>query len=306
MAARLVQKSARSVQRIVSIPLTQNIHRNLLPSSSTGRPSLTYYHFQIHDSDVPEPPSSSTDTESRWIPKGGVAKWAQKKAVDTWTGFGKAPEGTWKIKVHRLGERLTRNIDFEELALKGVDPALGPKVIDLVHQTSEKVEEAPRNINIPLLYPPSIQSSESALETLRSMLDDRTPRHKKGFWTWLIIAPFTAPFMIIPIIPNLPFFFCCWRSWSHYKAYRASQYLTSLIDEGIIIPQPDTALDTVYKGATLEKPESTSETQPLLQSMLLSPVDIPKLISALDMQPDAKSEISRALEQARARSKSQR
>lgn len=52
---------------------------------------------------------------------------------------------------------------------------------------------------------------------------------------WMAISPLTAPLKLIrtsyarlslnvkytnsvvAIIPNLPFFFCAWRSWSHFK-----------------------------------------------------------------------------------------
>jgi hypothetical protein len=32
-----------------------------------------------------------------WIPKGGLARWAQNKAAETWASFGKA-QGGWKVR----------------------------------------------------------------------------------------------------------------------------------------------------------------------------------------------------------------
>lgn len=68
------------------------------------------------------------------------------------------------------------------------------------------------------------------------MLQKRGPVHRKGFLFWMLISPLTAPFMLIreltplflassllnvlfptAIIPNLPFFFCVWRSYHHYR-----------------------------------------------------------------------------------------
>ena len=48
---------------------------------------------------------------------------------------------------------------------------------------------------IPLIYPPS--ACESPIPHLRSLLEKRTPRHRKGAIFWLAVSPLTAPFMII-------------------------------------------------------------------------------------------------------------
>ena len=113
------------------------------------------------------------------------------------------------------------------------------------------------SFQIPLVYPsfahpgatPSTRPHPS-LTQLQALLANRKPLHRKGFYTWMIIAPFTAPFMVVrkypsvctsfptscgcsllqtghclthdsllfaAIIPNIPFFFCVWRSWSHYR-----------------------------------------------------------------------------------------
>ena len=143
-------------------------------------------------------------------------------------------------------------LEFEELALKSIDPSLGPTI---THPTTNEVmskDGGPAikvcahlrlafivlsrpciSYQIPLLYPSSATRADDALAHLRQYTEHRTPTHRRGFLTWLIIAPITAPFMIIrmsslrskkqllmhetAVIPNLPFFFCVWRSWSHYR-----------------------------------------------------------------------------------------
>jgi len=32
---------------------------------------------------------------------------------------------------------------------------------------------------------------------LRTLLTSREPRHRRGFWMWMAIAPLTAPFMLV-------------------------------------------------------------------------------------------------------------
>jgi len=158
----------------------------------------TYYHF------LTPPPPSSKSGKTRW------ATWVTTKASRLWANFGKAKEGSWKFKTFQYGEKLIDRLDFEELALKSLDPSLGPKITQLGKLGSN--EEQPQ---IPIIYPTHILSSP--IPNLRALLDRRTPKHRNGFWFWLLISPLTAPFMIIPVIPNLPFFFCIWRSWHHYR-----------------------------------------------------------------------------------------
>ncbi|TFK73650.1 hypothetical protein BDN72DRAFT_869039 [Pluteus cervinus] len=270
--------------RIVAVPLTRPNPRLYIPSTSAndanagtgtgtttkvdGKKILTYYQFQLAKPLAPIPTSEEKKRGgvlSRWIPEQGVGKWVSNKATNTWAGWGKAKERSWQLWVYRNGEKLVDRIDFEELALKGIDPSLGPSIlhpdISGKDSTSSKVP-----VSIPLVFPPSISSGSATLDNLRSLVEQRTPKHRKGFITWAIIAPFTAPFMIIPIIPNLPFFFCVWRSWSHYRAYRASQYLQSLIDNGSIVPEESHSLDTIYKdyhpsSSTSSIPQNQGEQQ---------------------------------------------
>jgi hypothetical protein len=164
-----------------------------------------------------------------------------------------------QLKVYRAGERLVDRLEFEELALKSIDPSLGPSITNfgrknpVIAEAEKGVENEPQLLKvcmlhrqlvrkppfmppqIPLLYPESIISSSTVLSDLRAYTEHRIPRHRRGFYLWMIIAPFTAPFMLIrmyhifshysilpsvdgtAVIPNIPFFFCAWRSWSHYR-----------------------------------------------------------------------------------------
>ncbi|THV03051.1 hypothetical protein K435DRAFT_775210 [Dendrothele bispora CBS 962.96] len=270
-----VSRNLRSAHRIISLPITRNAnlnHTNVTNghhSTASSDPFtrakerlptnvLTYYHFQVHLSQRKKKQYEESDKLSKWNPR-YWQQWAQTKAADTWAGFGKAPEGSWKLRVFRGGEAMVDRIDFEELALKGIDPSLGPTILhpDL-QRKEEEAEQEGQDTKILLLYPPSIHSGAESLSYLRSLVQTRAPRHKKGFWIWMVAAPFTAPFMIVPIIPNLPFFFCVWRSWSHYRAYRASEYLTALIRHGHIVPEPSQLLDTIYRDLAPNSDSNTS------------------------------------------------
>lgn len=71
----LVQLGKRSM-RIIALPLTT-------ASTSPKQERLIYYHF------VTPPPKDDRGKDwSRWL---GV------KAAEIWAGFGRAPEGNWKV-----------------------------------------------------------------------------------------------------------------------------------------------------------------------------------------------------------------
>ena len=134
-----VLPKTRLPMRIIALPLTSAVRG---PGHTVDPSPLVYYHFQM-------PPR----TDNR---RGGWADWATGKATSVWAQFGKAPESSWKVrvcgpatrlshqgsradcgplvpfanqfKVFTYGERLVDRVDFEELALKGVDPSMGPKI----------------------------------------------------------------------------------------------------------------------------------------------------------------------------------
>ncbi|KAI0004539.1 mitochondrial K+-H+ exchange-related-domain-containing protein [Russula compacta] len=278
----------RLPMRIIALPLTGSVRRSRL-----GDPSpLVYYHFQM-------PPKA----ENR---RGGWVDWATGKAASLWAQFGKSPENSWKFKIFTYGERLVDRVDFEELALKGVDPSMGPKIS---HPRSPS-EEQKKSVLIPLVHPKMVGTLP--LAHLEMLLTRRTPRHRKGFYTWMLLAPLTAPFMLIPVIPNLPFFFCAWRSWSHYRAYKASDYLRSLLQRGAIVPHPDANLDGIYAkfappntlqdaAKSVSEAGKDEEGKTEEKRVLLGRDAVPQILELYSLPESAASNINRAIEQASAR-----
>ncbi|KLO09062.1 hypothetical protein SCHPADRAFT_834439 [Schizopora paradoxa] len=286
-------RAAVQRMRILALPLTSH-------ASSSGR--HIYYHFQTPS----RPGASSTQ-------KPGLVKMATTKAAEMWAGFGKAPEGSWKQRLFVVGERAVDRIDFQELALKSMDPSLGPKISNF-GSPDVKFEEKPIP-QIPLVHPTKLASKSSPLVHLEQLLEKRIPSHRKGFYLWMLVSPLTAPFMIIPIIPNIPFFFCVWRSWHHYRAYKASSYLESLLKQGAIIPEANTGLDKIYENSrkrltkassTPDSPKSNcpddSQTTPSDQNnvpeeLILDREAVPHIVSFFDLPSSAESDLYRALDQ---------
>ncbi|KAF8625981.1 hypothetical protein AX17_006705 [Amanita inopinata Kibby_2008] len=241
-------------------------------------------------------------------------------------------------------------MDFEELALKSIDPSLGPRILSPNHRPTTVARSAgsgssgskndktggtslsfPSSLTkegrgesigmtIPLIYPPSISTGPKTLSELRALVSYRMPKHRKGFYLWMIVAPLTAPFIIVPVIPNIPFFFCVWRSWSHYRAYKASQYLDTLLENGIIVPEESQSLDSVYASSPASlpslKPESeTDDTgaqsrrtkdKEAQHTILLTREAVPAIIRLFSLKSSAEADLYRAVEQARLRVESAR
>ncbi|KAG6899795.1 hypothetical protein C0993_006919, partial [Termitomyces sp. T159_Od127] len=214
---------------------------------------------------------------SRWIPEGGYVKWITTKAADTWAGFGKA-KGGWKLKVYQGGERLVDRLEFEELALKGIEPSLGPTITqtDVSGQGVQAVKH--EKVKIPLLYPPSINSGPATLAELRALVAYRTPRHKKGFYLWMIIAPLTAPFMIIhndALVPEASEAFD-----AVYKEYSPTR---------TAIPSPDGSKNEKSEGSTAQ------------HELLLTRDAVPSILDTFNLKPTSGADLLRAVEQARVR-----
>ncbi|KAG8709823.1 hypothetical protein FRC08_017988, partial [Ceratobasidium sp. 394] len=221
------------------------------------------------------------------------------------------------LKVHTYGEKVIDRIDFEELALASTDISLGPKATQLSAHDSEgkrlsEKQSKTHSLSIPLIYPPSYMSSIDPLIHLRALLAHRSPLHRSRTWLWVGIAPLTAPFALLPIIPNLPFFFCVWRAWTHWRAHKASAYLLELVDQNAIKPSTSKELDRIYADTSPAPPPGKPATptasndpnaDPAVTLLLSNPTaTIPRILNAYALPKEAERSFLRAVEQARIRS----
>ncbi|KAG9027802.1 hypothetical protein FRB95_007382 [Tulasnella sp. JGI-2019a] len=268
-------RPAASQMRIYALPLTRR------PPPSKTLP-LVYYYARM-------PESSGSSAPPSYFNR------ALNFANSTWNKWGKEKSG-WKIKVHTWGNKAYEKVDFEELALGSIDPALGPKLTAKaggkeVVQAIEKGE----HISIQLLHPTRVGPSDP-LAHLTQLLKIRTPKHRRWFWIFLGISPLTAPFALVPIIPNIPFFFCAWRAWSHWKAYKAASYLQQLVKSKSIQAVPSPIMDEIYASYTTRS-SITKEGDPILISRGM----IPGLLLKLRINPEVSHDLERAVEQAQLR-----
>lgn len=141
--------------RIIALPLARvKVSRAKIKPfpNFNANTVLVFYHF-----DLISPFSGREDFS--WHKK--VLKSVMNKAAGLWTSLGKAPKGSWKVGVflskvartvihtkqqwtYESGERIADRIDFEEMALRNVDPSLGPTV-PLRIGTSKQVNDVREN-----------------------------------------------------------------------------------------------------------------------------------------------------------------
>ncbi|CAO1622508.1 unnamed protein product [Sympodiomycopsis kandeliae] len=221
------------------------------------------------------------------------------KASDFWLALGRDGEDgkklavfDWKRKTYNLGEKLMDRIEYEEWALKAVDPSLGPDVKSVVTSAQDK---PPPQESIRIHYPPSLISPEHLISNINNLAATRAPHHRSRMIACVIGMPFTIPFMLVPVVPNLPFFYLVWRAWSHYKAYQSSIYLSSLLSQNRIIPFSDTSIDAVFKQV-----HSSSSPDAANSQLILTPEHIQELKTVLELNQQAQIELTRAWQQTKA------
>lgn len=84
----LVPKAVRSM-RIISLPLAKIRAHPDSESASSPNSLLVYYHFSLTSSNADE-------KNLTWLNK--MLHALTTKAAEMWAGFGKAPEGSWKVR----------------------------------------------------------------------------------------------------------------------------------------------------------------------------------------------------------------
>ncbi|KAF2456083.1 mitochondrial K+-H+ exchange-related-domain-containing protein [Lineolata rhizophorae] len=218
--------------------------------------------------------------------------WLTSKANTTWASW-EASETRWKVAVTGWGNRVLARIPYQEWGLKTIPPLSGKRRALLLEAArrmaaggspvatrgksegateGQKAEEtgggatadmASVDRRVEVLFPRLFLPEQSVLDVLRRLATERQDMHRSRLiWSFLGM-PLTAPFMLVPIIPNIPFFYLVFRAYSHWKALAGSRHLEFLLNNSLIKPVPMPLLDSIFASGLAHSDRKTARDAPL-------------------------------------------
>ncbi|RSL39818.1 hypothetical protein CEP53_013785 [Fusarium sp. AF-6] len=199
-------------------------------------------------------------------------------AAKKWAEWEKMESG-WKRKVVDYGNHAFRRIPYEEWGLKSVPPLTA----------SRRAEYARSENKIEVVFPRSVIPPSKAEEILKTLATERQALHRKRLIWCCIGMPITIPFALVPVIPNLPFFYLLYRAWSHYKAIAGGKHVQWLLENDMLYSVPSKTLHDLYAlhAPPAEEPDNKERT-------LLTQKEVQTFSKTLDM-PALEVELERAI-----------
>lgn len=176
------------------------------------------------------------------------------KANETWAAWEKDEKavGNWKKKVTFYGNQALKRIPYEEWGLKTLPVLTKGRKQDIIEGKAKHE----------LLFPGRYLKQERITEILTKLAQERQGTHRSKLIWSVVIMPFTAPFMLVPVIPNLPFFYVLYRAWSHWKAYHGCKYIELLLQHHQPKPNSSWALDEAYTAGLMYPTRQISRAAP--------------------------------------------
>ncbi|KAF2472934.1 uncharacterized protein BDR25DRAFT_219477 [Lindgomyces ingoldianus] len=176
------------------------------------------------------------------------------KANQTWAAWEKDEKApwNWKKKITIYGNHALKRIPYEEWGLKTI-PALTARRKKAIVEGREKYH---------VVFPGLYLHRDKVPEILKKLALERQAMHRsKMIWS-IVGMPLSAPFMLIPIIPNLPFFYLVFRAYSHWKALTGSKHLEFLLRHNLPTLNPSAELDEVYTAGLMYPTRAISRAAP--------------------------------------------
>ncbi|KAK4099332.1 hypothetical protein N658DRAFT_487736 [Parathielavia hyrcaniae] len=199
-----------------------------------------------------------TSGKSTW------SDWLQAKAARTWSGWEKKESG-WQKQVVIYGNQALRRIPYEEWGLKSVPP-LSQRRMQVELKGNEKVE---------VVYPNTLLALDRVPRLLHSLATERQALHKRRLIWCFVGMPISAPVALIPIVPNIPFFYLVYRAWSHWRALSGGKHIQFLLDKNLLAMAPSPVLDEVYAQQQERLPSTPEPTTTDANEKIVSDSDPP-------------------------------
>ncbi|QIX00732.1 hypothetical protein AMS68_006249 [Peltaster fructicola] len=232
-----------------------------------------------------------------------IAERIVNKATTTWNSWEKAEKGWQKRLVDFTNTTIFKRIPYQERALQSF-PALNARTIKAIND---------KQLQFRCLYPGAFVKGDKVVDVLGQLAKERQAFHWQRLVYCLIGMPISAPFMIVPVIPNLPFYYLCYRAYCNWKALYGAKTLDHLVEKKLVGVEPSPKLDELYTAGLQQSPsigastqqarptstEKTERTQKVTtdgeEIMLLSRSTAQHIATAF--VPELQSEVERAVEQ---------
>ncbi|KAI2623490.1 mitochondrial K+-H+ exchange-related-domain-containing protein [Hypomontagnella submonticulosa] len=220
------------------------------------------------------------------------------RAAKLWANWEKKEKG-WQKKVVVYGNYLLRRIPYEEWSLKSVPPL----------STRRREEEILGKDKNYLIFPETLIPTTKAVNVLQTLGTERESLHRTRMIWCFVGMPISAPFALVPVIPNLPFFYLVYRAWSHWRALAGGKHIQFLCQRNLLSLAPSPVLDSIYSRllppdftpkepiTNTEKansPASKSSKGAEEETMLLSQKNGRELVKVLEI-PELEVEVERAI-----------
>ncbi|KAK4427458.1 hypothetical protein Salat_1514700 [Sesamum alatum] len=217
---------------------SRSIDPSVLAAQSSNTPSTLKDLFSKIFSSSQHSKTSSEDDSKVELAVDFVAN----KMNGAWSNLEKAPQGTFKNKIHGLGLKLLSRVRPSEIFFRSI-----PKEIDRVD----------------IVYPSSL-NPRLVRRRLRHIAFRGSVIHKKYFYGSAVLLPLTSVFMFLPL-PNIPFFWILFRTYSHWRASQGSEKLLHLVSDASSRPEQsiEMAKDEKVSSRNSDK-ASDHSTSPLI------------------------------------------
>ncbi|KAL9235531.1 hypothetical protein vseg_010282 [Gypsophila vaccaria] len=199
MRARLIAFPVKGRRWCFSRCIDQFLSNSSSSSSSSTTPSTLRDLWK----------SLSTDTKPVSANAELLVDFVSGKMNTAWTGLEKAPQGSLKNKIHGVGLWLLSRVKPSEIFLKSM---------------SKDVTA------LEITYPTSL-NARLVRRRLRHIAMSGAIVHKKYLYGSAALLPVSTIFMVLPL-PNIPFFWLLYRTYSHWRALQGSENLLLLVSDG--------------------------------------------------------------------------
>lgn len=263
-----------------------------------------------------------------------------KKAQTTWENLGKSKSKALRMSYH-LVQKMLSKIDWFETCLSSIpsqqtilrevqSEKLNKELAHIAHKHKERVDfynatNSTKAIDlatsshksdfgpehnhlydsilkpIPLYYPKSILPESEVRQFLSEIQDKYYSHHVKQLVLCVLGLPLTIPLIALPVVPNIPGFYLCYRIYCHLKVLAGLKHLKYLQQDTLVSPSHlvYTNLDVVSRAYLDHSQKELENQDSKIEKLLINQQCIDQIVHSTGL--DIKHVLENALKQEKQR-----